>query len=125
MPIDKEDVKRRLQDRERELGEEIATFNQDARDSRPSDVEDPLDEVTASQAKAGSFAVSNIASETLLQVRAALQRLEDGEYGTCVDCGRPIEEARLRAVPWTPYCLEDQEKHDREREEPTAFEAAR
>ncbi|HLH05095.1 MAG TPA: TraR/DksA family transcriptional regulator [Bryobacteraceae bacterium] len=124
MPIDKEEVKRRLLQRERELSDEIATFNEDARDSRPSDVEDPIDEVISSQAKAGSFAVSNMASETLLQVRAALQRLEQGDYGICVDCGRPIEEARLNAVPWTPYCRDDQEKHDREREQPGAFESA-
>lgn len=124
MPIDKEDLRRRLTERERELSEEIARFNQDARDSRPSDVEDPIDEVIASQAKAGSFAVSDIASETLLQVRAALERLDSGDYGTCAGCGRPIEEVRLNAVPWTPYCREDQEKHDRERQQPSALESA-
>jgi DnaK suppressor protein len=123
MAIDLEEAKQRLLQRERELSEEIATFNEEGRESRPGDVDDPIDEVVASQAKAGSFAVSNLASETLLQVRAALQRIETGEYGICVDCGRPIEEARLRAVPWTPYCLEDQEKHDREREEPTPLES--
>ena len=46
------------------------------------------------------------------QVRYALQRLEEGTYGKCAVCGRQIERARLEAVPWTPYCLEDQEKQD-------------
>ena len=124
MAIDKEEAKSQLLERERELTEEIARSNEEARESRPAEVEDPIDEVSSSQAKAGSFAVSNVAAETLIQVRAALQRLETGEYGTCVDCGRAIEEARLKAVPWTPYCLEDQEKHDREREEPSAFQAS-
>jgi DnaK suppressor protein len=124
MPIDVEKARQRLLDRERELSDEIARFNEDARDSRPSDVEDPIDEVVSSQAKAGSFAVSSVAAETLNAVRAALQRIDTGEYGVCIDCGRPIEEARLKAVPWTPYCLEDQEKHDREAKEPTPFEAA-
>jgi DnaK suppressor protein len=49
----------------------------------------------------------------LQQVRAALQRIEDGTFGYCIDCGKPIEPARLDAVPWTPYCREDQEKHDK------------
>jgi RNA polymerase-binding transcription factor DksA len=38
---------------------------------------------------------------TLKQVRAALQRIQDGTYGVCIDCGRRIEPARLEAVPWT------------------------
>jgi len=124
MPIDLEATRQRLLARERELSDEISRFNEDARDSRPSDVEDPIDEVVASQAKAGAFAVSSVAAETLNAVRAALQRIDAGEYGVCVDCGRKIEDARLKAVPWTPYCLEDQEKHDKNRQEPTAFEAA-
>jgi DnaK suppressor protein len=41
-------------------------------------------------------------------VREALRRIEDGTYGTCIVDGRPIEEKRLHAVPWTPYCLEHQ-----------------
>jgi len=124
MSIDTQKAKRLLLEKERELSEEIARSNEDARDSSPSEVEDPIDEVTASQAKAGLFAVSNVAAETLSAVRAALTRIDSGEYGVCIDCGRRIEEARLNAVPWTPYCLEDQEKHDRERGEPSVFEAA-
>jgi DnaK suppressor protein len=39
----------------------------------------------------------------------ALQRIRSGEYGTCVDCGNPIELDRLRAVPWAIRCFDDQE----------------
>ena len=46
-------------------------------------------------------------------VQDALKRIEDGSYGICIDCGKPIEPARLAAVPWTPYCLTDQERHDK------------
>ena len=34
------------------------------------------------------------------QIEEALRRITRGEYGICVDCGNPIELARLRAVPW-------------------------
>jgi RNA polymerase-binding transcription factor DksA len=40
----------------------------------------------------------------------ALQRLERGEYGSCVVCGREIPAARLDLVPETPYCVEDAER---------------
>ena len=44
-------------------------------------------------------------ADVLQQVRDALGRLADGTFGTCIVDGGPIEEQRLEAVPWTPYCL--------------------
>jgi DnaK suppressor protein len=123
MSIDTGAFKQRLLAKEQELNDEIVRFSEDARESQTAEVEDPIDEVTSSQAKAGAFGVTNVAVETLNAVRAALQRIETGEYGICIDCGRPIEEKRLEAVPWTPYCLEDQEKHDREQQEPSALDS--
>ena len=45
--------------------------------------------------------------QLLAQVTAALQRIEQGTYGTCVVCGRPIGHERLEALPYTPYCVDD------------------
>jgi len=109
-----EHFKQRLLDRERELRETMTRFQEDALDSRPAEVGDPIDQITADQAKAAVFQESTLAEQTFRQVQAALDRINDGSYGKCIDCGRQIEDARLEAVPWTPYCREDQEKHDRE-----------
>ena len=100
--------------KEQELITYIARFEAEARESRSAEVEDPIDQVTSSEIKATGFQESTIAANTLRQVRAALQRTSDGTYGKCIDCDRDIEPARLEAVPWTPYCLRDQERHDRE-----------
>ena len=70
------------------------------------------DEATSSEVQATAFQESSLEFQTLQQVRDALQRIEDGTFGKCIDCGREIQPARLEAVPWTPYCLEDQQKHD-------------
>ncbi len=43
----------------------------------------------------------------LREVEEALARIADGTYGTCTACGKPIGEARLEAVPWTAYCIDD------------------
>jgi RNA polymerase-binding protein DksA len=48
--------------------------------------------------------------ETLRQIDAALQRIEDGTYGVCEICGKPIGVERLRAIPWTTRCIEDQRR---------------
>jgi RNA polymerase-binding protein DksA len=48
------------------------------------------------------------AQQTLEQVDRALARIDDGTYGTCEVCGRPIGEERLRARPWATLCIDDQ-----------------
>lgn len=43
-------------------------------------------------------------------VNQALARMDHGTYGTCDNCGRPIAEKRLRALPEAQYCIECQSK---------------
>lgn len=50
------------------------------------------------------------AQQTLAEVDAALKRIDDGTYGICEVCGKPIGEERLRAIPWTRYCIDDQRR---------------
>jgi len=46
----------------------------------------------------------------LADVEHALRRLDDGTYGTCEACGRPIDEERLQALPAARLCRDDQER---------------
>jgi DnaK suppressor protein len=39
-------------------------------------------------------------------VMAALERIDDGTFGTCQTCGRTIPQARLAAIPYTAYCVD-------------------
>jgi RNA polymerase-binding transcription factor DksA len=50
----------------------------------------------------------------LADVTHALDRLDDGTYGICEACGKPIGEERLEAVPAARFCLEDQARAERE-----------
>jgi len=52
-------------------------------------------------------------SQDLQKVRAALDRVADGSYGTCFDCEDEISQKRLQAVPWATLCLACQEAADR------------
>jgi RNA polymerase-binding transcription factor DksA len=52
--------------------------------------------------------------DELLEVEAAVQRLEGGSYGSCLVCGRPIGDERLEAMPATRFCIEDQAKAERQ-----------
>lgn len=52
-------------------------------------------------------------SQALLsEVDAALERLDDGTYGTCTVCGRDIGERRLAALPYASLCIDDQNAAD-------------
>jgi len=50
------------------------------------------------------------AQRELEQVDAALARLENGTYGLCAACSRPIDPERLDALPWALYDLDCQRK---------------
>jgi DnaK suppressor protein len=45
--------------------------------------------------------------EKLADVERALQKLEEGTYGTCDVCGDPIAPERLEAIPWATRCVKD------------------
>ena len=105
-----EQIKQRLLARQGELEASLARQNENALNSGESDVQDEIDRVTTSGAKALSLSVGSREAGALADVRSALARLEAGDYGKCVVCGREIEPARLRAVPETPYCREHAEE---------------
>ena len=49
-------------------------------------------------------------AKILQAIEEALWRIEKGTYGVCRDCGEPIAEARLKAIPWTRVCITCKEK---------------
>jgi RNA polymerase-binding transcription factor DksA len=57
--------------------------------------------------------LENIEAE-LADIEHAIRRLDDGTYGTCEACGKPIDDARLEALPATRFCMEDQAHAERE-----------
>lgn len=50
----------------------------------------------------------------LAEIEHALQRLDEGTYGTCEACGKTIPDDRLEAMPATRFCVEDQAKAESE-----------
>jgi DnaK suppressor protein len=74
------------------------------------------------------LAIRNLDRKTTLlhNVGAALARIEDGRFGTCLLCEEEISEKRLKAVPWAAYCVScqhnlDQQQRDYASNEQTQF----
>ncbi|NJD28306.1 MAG: hypothetical protein FIA92_08415 [Chloroflexi bacterium] len=59
------------------------------------------------------LALRDQARSELANVRWALEALDRGDYGTCVECGRPIAPERLEAIPWVSLCIDDARKRPR------------
>ena len=51
-------------------------------------------------------------AKILQAIEEALFRMEKGTYGICRDCGEPIAQARLQAIPWTRVCITCKEKQN-------------
>ena len=92
-------------------------------DENPGTIEDELGEVgsggtdnhlgdtaTATYDRELDEGLAEGAQQTLDEIDAALKRIDDGTYGICEVCGKPIGEERLRAIPWTRYCIDDQRR---------------
>ena len=73
---------------------------------------DQPDEIEAATQRA--LAVCNLDREfnQLRNARAALRRIEEGNFGTCRECNEDIHTKRLAAVPWAPFCIRCQEALD-------------
>jgi RNA polymerase-binding protein DksA len=53
------------------------------------------------------------AERVLGEIDRALGRIEQGSYGTCEACGKPIAEERLEAIPYTTLCIDDARERER------------
>jgi DnaK suppressor protein len=80
---------------------------------------DQMDEIQYASER--DLAIQNVDRESnlLREVRAALRRIHDGRFGTCVECEWAISPKRLAAVPWASHCIQCQEIADRDWEERT------
>ena len=50
--------------------------------------------------------------DTLGLIEAALQRIDGGSFGRCIECDGAITKARLNAIPYTPVCIKCAEKRE-------------
>lgn len=107
--VDAEQYRLRLLALERELVRKVEREVDTAR-TTAVDQPEPGDQSAADELRETYFALAQSHSQLLANVRDALRRIGDGTYGRCVVDGRPIEDKRLAAVPWTAFCARHQQR---------------
>ena len=82
---------------------------------------DEMDEIQ--DASERDLAIRNVDRESRLlrDVKAALRRIPDGSFGTCIDCESAISPKRLAAVPWAPRCIQCQDAFDQDEPQGTGY----
>jgi RNA polymerase-binding transcription factor DksA len=74
---------------------------------------DEVDEIQANERREIGFATRELLVDRVNRLSAALERLRNGDYGTCVECEEAISPARLRALPEVQTCVRCQDRIER------------
>lgn len=91
-----------------ELEEQLTRRNSQLRDLR-SAVDGVGDESVARLNALNEIAATE---QAISEIRKSLDRMDDGTFGTCADCGSEIPYNRLKARPLTRYCITCQRRHE-------------
>lgn len=99
--LDPREVAAQLSTRAEHLRAQLAEVTREDDPSVPADV---LDLATKRQAAMQSADRAVAIQARLAEVEAALERIDDGTWGSCLECGEPIDPARLEVLPLTTHC---------------------
>ncbi len=91
-----------LIEKRKELSGRVDSVDRDFRSGRSAD---SGERATEMENEAVLTELRREASEELLQIDRALQRLKNGDYGICDSCGNEINQERLKAVPYAVQCI--------------------
>ncbi len=108
MTVSYEELKRRLEDQQARLIEEIKLFQIDGRDNLGYG-NHQADDATDAFEQTKELSLLQNSERLLTQVQAALARCEEGTYGLCERCGKEIDPARLQALPYVALCMNCQQ----------------
>ena len=104
-----------LRDRRDELRAELRRLTERPPDAAPAVAFGKRvgDGTTEAVERINTTAAARSIAAALAEVERALEKLEDGTYGTCDYCGRAVGAERLEAVPWAALCVECAAKRSR------------
>jgi len=107
--------RRDLQAQYDELEESTFSSNQSDLTGEMGFDEEYADAGTATFEREKDLSLENNIRDLLDKIDKALSRIDEGTYGICQRCGRPIEKARIKALPYASLCIRDKQAETRPR----------
>jgi DnaK suppressor protein len=115
-----DDLRERLTTERGELQVQLQTIEEQQFSSTQSEIsgevsfdEENVDAGTFTFERERDLSIENNIRDLLGKIERALTRLEGGAYGICSRCGKPIEKARLKALPYVDLCIKDAQAQSR------------
>jgi DnaK suppressor protein len=115
--IDTERFRDALRDERRRVEHALATLRDEHRGSLDDEVEEIgasdnhlAETATATLGREIDYTLGENSGQVLAAIDAALKRIDEGTYGTCVNCGEQIRYERLEATPWASLCIDCKRK---------------
>ena len=109
-----DELQARLQQERAELEVQLATIEDTSFAATQSDLsgdvgldDEAADAGTATFEREKDLSIEQNVRDLLQKIDRALKRIEQGSYGFCERCGRPIEKARIKALPYVDLCIKD------------------
>ncbi|HEX8043249.1 TraR/DksA family transcriptional regulator [Candidatus Deferrimicrobium sp.] len=107
-------IKEMLLKKREDLVLEISRRSKASTESSVQDIGDILDSVSEERTRELDLILTDREKRKLAQIDDALDRIEENTYGLCEECGVKIPKARLKVLPFAIFCVECQEKNERE-----------
>lgn len=104
-----------LQAQYQELEESTFSVNQSEMTGEMGFDEEYADAGTATFEREKDLSLVNNLRDLMDKIDKALAKMDEGTYGHCDRCGKPIERARLKALPYANLCLQDKQAEERVR----------
>jgi DnaK suppressor protein len=111
---ERQQFKKTMMERKETIIRKLSEFINESKEVEINVAQDVVDKAESSYTKEFLLSLSDTEREQLMLIDEALRRLEKGSFGLCQLCGQPISRKRLDALPWTPYCINCQEKAEKE-----------
>lgn len=115
-----DELRQRLEAERAELQEQLTTIEETQFATSQSDIsgevsfdEENADAGTFTFERERDLSIENNVRDLLGKIDRALSRMDEGTYGTCSRCGRPIEKPRLKALPYADLCIKDAQAQSR------------
>jgi DnaK suppressor protein len=107
--------RRDLQDQSTELEESTFSGNQSEMTGEAGFDEEYADAGTATFERERDLSLVNNLRDLMERIDKALAKMDEGTYGFCDRCGKPIEKLRLKALPYANLCIKDKQAEERVR----------
>jgi DnaK suppressor protein len=104
-----EKYRRMLEEKKTVLSAELAKARSAEEETTEESTQDIADKAVSSYTREFLYSLTDGERTVILQIDEALNRIDDGTFGSCANCGVVMSDKRLNAVPWTPYCVDCQE----------------